>query len=253
MAQGLRPVPPLSEAMKSGTRMDLALFDLDGTLLEGDSDRAWRNFMVENGWVSPLSFRKRESEFLESYALGMIDYAGYISFLAEPLQRFEPSEFRKWQSAFLQQQVIPMIRREGQAALGRHRSRGDRVALVTATASFIAEPIARLMGVEDVICTQAQEHEGKPTGLLVGLPCFREGKCLRVREWEASRGCTFERTFYYGDSAHDIPLLGQVSDPVAVTPDTVLAAAARRRGWPIVDWSSSNDRRGADELDHSRV
>jgi HAD superfamily hydrolase (TIGR01490 family) len=211
--------------------MNLALFDLDNTLLSGDTDYEWHSFLVEEGALPAAA--KHENEAMDArYRDGTADVLEYVRFYLRPYPAHDMETLLSWRAKFLERMrklVVPGARR----LLDSHRQ--DLVAIITATNRFLTEPIAALLGVEHLIATEPQTRNGRFTGDIVGAPCMREGKIARLDTWLAGRGATlaaFDKTWFYSDSINDLPLLGRVSNPVVVHPDAALAAEAERRGWP---------------------
>jgi len=224
---------------------ELALFDLDGTLLEGDSELAWSDFLARKGLIDPAECERNAQAFEQAYHGGMLDERTFLAFHLAPVQRLKqhPRSWFDTLSREFQQHVVPeMIRPGARALVARHLEAGALVALVTATNSFITGPIARTLGIGHVVATVLeQDSRGAFTGNCSGRPAFREGKIERVEHWLASLGMhhhAFRRSVFYSDSINDLPMLEWVRDPVVVTPDATLADIARRRGWSTLDCRS---------------
>jgi HAD superfamily hydrolase (TIGR01490 family) len=218
--------------------MNLALFDLDGTLLPGDSDHAFGEFVIGLGWADGHAFRLRNDAFYADYLAGRLDIAAYVDFATAPWRGRSAQELGAATAAFLHDVVQPMVRPGALELVARHRRQGDLLAIVTATNDFVTRPIAALLGVDDLIATElARDAVGQVTGAIEGVPSFREGKIARVQQWLATRGRTladFERSTFYSDSTNDLPLLEHVSHPVATNPGPALERIAQERGWPIL-------------------
>ena len=215
--------------------MRLALFDLDNTLLAGDSDFEWAQFLIEKGVLDREVYEARNHEFYEQYKAGTLDIHEFLDFQLKPLSRHPRAVLDAWHGEFMKYRIAPIMRDAARELVHRHD--GDLRAVVTATNSFVTAPIARAFGIEHLIATEPEEREGKFTGAVRGTPCFREGKVERVGHWLAGRGLafeSFEESWFYSDSLNDLPLLARVSRPVAVDPDATLRAHAERCGWPIV-------------------
>ncbi|MBC7941593.1 MAG: HAD family hydrolase [Chitinophagaceae bacterium] len=219
--------------------MKLALFDLDGTLLPNDSDHAFGEFIVGLGWASAAEHRLRNDAFFRDYEAGTLDIQAYVEFATAPWRARSPHELAHVMQRFLAEVVQPVLHPSALALVERHRRAGDCLAVVTATNDFVTRPIARLFGISDLIATDlARDAEGRVTGAIAGMAAFREGKVARVRAWLAARGWNlsdFEASTFYSDSTNDLPLLEQVSHPVATNPGPALARVARERGWPILE------------------
>lgn len=218
--------------------MRLALFDLDGTLLPGDSDHAFGEFVVRLGWADGDEFARRNDGYYADYQRGRLDIADYIDFITAPWRERPMDEAAAASQRFIDEVIRPMVRPEALALIDRHRRAGDRLAIVTATNDFVTRPISALLGVPDLIATELErDAAGRVTGAIRGVPSFREGKVERVQEWLAAQGQSLERceaSVFYSDSTNDLPLLERVSDPVATNPGPALERLARERGWPVL-------------------
>jgi HAD superfamily hydrolase (TIGR01490 family) len=219
--------------------MNLALFDLDHTLIPFDSGMAWTRFLVREGALD-ASAEARYLEFCHQYVAGTLDIHAMVRASLEPLAAFEPEQLQHWRARFAVE-IAANLTAAMHALVARHRERGDLCAVVTATERLVAEPFAHAFGVEHLVCTEGRWHDGRPTGEIDGLPCFREHKLTRVNAWLSSMGATppridaFARSFFYSDSINDLPLLEAVTDPVAVRPDPRLRTHAQAAGWHVVD------------------
>jgi HAD superfamily hydrolase (TIGR01490 family) len=215
----------------------LALFDLDNTLLAGDSDYEWGQFLVDRGVVDRARYEAENAAFYDQYKSGTLDIHEFLGFALRPLAAHTGEELDRWHGQFMAERVRPMIRHGARALVQEHRAAGDLCAIVTATNSFVTAPIARELGVPHLVATEPERANGRFTGRVAGTPCFREGKIVRVEQWLAGLGTRLEefaQSAFYSDSHNDLPLLERVSRPVAVDPDERLAAEARRRGWPVI-------------------
>jgi HAD superfamily hydrolase (TIGR01490 family) len=218
--------------------MNLALFDLDGTLIPRDSDHAFGEFVIELGWADADEFKRRNDGFYADYLRGSLDIAAYVDFATSPWRDRTAAELERATELFLDRVVRPMLHPRALALVQRHIDAGDEVAVVTATNDFVTRPIARLFGVDTLIATTLERDVGgKVTGRIAGTPSFREGKVERVRDWLAQSDRTldaFPRTIFYSDSTNDLPLLERVSEPVATNPGPALERIALQRGWPVL-------------------
>lgn len=217
--------------------MDLALFDLDNTLLAGDSDFEWAQYLILRGVLDREVYEARNQDFYEQYKAGTLDIHEFLDFQLKPLSRHPRAELDAWHADFMATRILPIITEKGRALVRRHQAEGALVSIVTATNSFVTAPIAREFGIGHLVATEPARVGEAFTGGVEGIPCFREGKIARVEAWLAGLGLgwtSFERSWFYSDSLNDLPLLGMVSDPVAVDPDPTLEQHARERGWPIV-------------------
>lgn len=216
--------------------MKLALFDLDDTLLDGDSDFHWAQYLIERGVLAREEFERRNAAFHGRYSSGTLDIHEYLAFQLAPLAGRPRGELEDWHRGFMREKLRPLIHAKTPALLASHAD--ALVAIVTATNRFVTGPIARELGVEHLIATEPEEGpDGRFTGRPAGTPSFREGKVSRLHAWLDSLGLRFEdftETWFYSDSHNDLPLLELVSMPVAVDPDPLLEGRAREGGWPIL-------------------
>ena len=217
--------------------MRLALFDLDNTLLTGDSDYEWGQFLVDHGVLDRDTYEAQNKAYYEQYVTGTLDIHEYLGFALRPLAEHTGAELERWHAEFMRLRILPMITPAARALVKRHADQGDLLAIITATNSFITAPIAREFGIADLIATEPEQRDGEFTGTARGIPCFREGKVARLESWLAERGGSLaacSESWFYSDSLNDLPLLERVSHPVAVDPDDTLRAHAGRSGWPII-------------------
>jgi HAD superfamily hydrolase (TIGR01490 family) len=213
----------------------LVLFDLDNTLLAGDSDFEWAQFLIEQGVVDREVYEAHNLNFLRNYQAGTLDIHSFLDFQLKPLSRHPREQLAAWHREFMEIKIRPLIRDQARSLVERHR--GDLRVVITATNSFVTAPIAREFGIAELIATEPEERNGEFTGSVSGTPCFREGKVTRLEAWLAGRGralADYSESWFYSDSHNDLPLLERVSHPVAVDPDATLKAHAGRRGWPII-------------------
>lgn len=217
--------------------MNLALFDLDNTLLTGDSDFEWSQFLIEQGVLDRELFEAKNLEFYEQYKAGTLDIHAFLDFQLKPLSRHKRRELDKWHENFMRIKVRPMMSEAGKQLVNSHRAAGDVCVIITATNSFVTAPIAKEYGVEFLIATEPEQHNGEFTGNVHGVPSFREGKITRLDAWMKHHGWTwgdFSDSTFYSDSLNDLPLLTLVKNPVAVDPDNTLRAHAEAHGWRIL-------------------
>ncbi len=217
--------------------MRLALFDLDNTLLVGDSDYEWGQLLVDRGVLERASYEAQNRAYYDQYVAGRLDIHEYLGFALRPLAAHTREELEGWHAEFMAARIVPMIAPQARALVRAHREAGDLCAIITATNSFVTAPIAREFGVEHLIATEPESRHGRFTGRVAGTPCFRDGKLRRLEEWLAGLGrrlADFAESAFYSDSHNDLPLLERVTRPVAVDPDPQLAAEARRRGWAVI-------------------
>ncbi len=217
--------------------MNLALFDLDNTLLSGDSDFEWAQFLITKGVLDPEVHEAKNEYFFAQYKAGTLDIHEFLDFQLLPLARHTRSQLDAWHAEFMDTCIRPIINDQARALVNKHLTNGDLCALVTATNSFVTGPICLEFGISNLIATIPAQENGQFTGKPRGTPSFREGKILRVEDWLESMGfwwSNFERSWFYSDSLNDLPLLARVSDPVAVDPDPTLLHHAQAAGWPVL-------------------
>ena len=218
--------------------MKLALFDLDNTLLNGDSDFEWSQFLIRIGVLDRELFEARNQAFYDHYKAGTLDIHEFLDFQLKPLSRHARKTLDEWHRQFMREQVLGMITQPARDLVERHRAAGDVCVIITATNSFVTAPIAREFGVEHLIATEPEHKGGEFTGNVADVPCFREGKITCLENWLAARGWnmdSFAGSTFYSDSLNDLPLLAKVKNPVAVNPDATLRAHAEQYGWQIIN------------------
>ena len=218
--------------------MNLALFDLDGTLLPTDSDHAFGEFMVEIGWVDGVAWRARNDAFYAQYQAGTLDLGEYLDFATSAWRGRPLAEAEAARARFMREVIGPRLHEQARALVDRHRHEGDQVAIVTATNEFVTRPIASAFGVDQLLAVDLERDDnGRVTGRALGVPTFREGKVTRVEAWLAAQGrqwADFDDVLFYSDSTNDLPLLERVRTPIATNPTPALEAIARERGWRII-------------------
>jgi HAD superfamily hydrolase (TIGR01490 family) len=220
--------------------LNLALFDLDNTLLSGDSDFEWAQFLIEQGVLDREVYEARNNEFYEQYKAGTLDIHQFLDFQLKPLSRHPRRVLDAWHAEFMRRKILPIVRARGRDLIAQHRA--DLCAIVTATNSFVTAPIAREFGIDHLIATEPAHLNGEFTGEVAGTPCFREGKIEQLEKWLAGRGQSlqsFAQSRFYSDSLNDLPLLSRVTHPVAVDPDDTLRAHAVQHGWPVISLGDS--------------
>ncbi len=218
--------------------MNLALFDLDHTLLPLDSDYAWGEFTTRIGWTDPVDFARRNDAFFAQYQAGQLDVHEYVRFATEAVRQRGPQAAAEAHERFMAEVIRPHIRPQVLALLQQHRDAGDQLVIVTATNEFVTRPIAQALGVQELVAVElARGADGWITGDIQGTPSFREGKVSRVADWLRARGLDWAgvNTIFYSDSTNDLPLLEAVNTPVATNPGARLRAIAQTRGWRILD------------------
>jgi HAD superfamily hydrolase (TIGR01490 family) len=217
-----------------GNRVQLAIFDLDNTLLNGDSDYLWGKFLAEQGIVDGEFYEKENQRFYEEYKAGQLDIFEFLAFSLKPLTEHPPDVLAALHREFMQDCIQPIITPAARKLLAQHRDSGDVLLIITATNRFITAPIAEELGVSHLLATDPEMHNGRYTGRVAGTPCFREGKVERLLAWLKQTGYNLAESWFYSDSHNDLPLLEMVSHPVAVDPDETLTDHAAARGWPII-------------------
>lgn len=214
--------------------MSLAIFDLDNTLIDGDSDHAWNEFLIENNLVDADHYRTANDQFYEDYKQGKLDIHKYLAFALEPLTRIEPEELQRLHQQFMAEKIEPMILPKAEALIDQHRQQGDKLLIITATNLFVTGPIAERLGVHDILASEPEQVDGRYTGGVSGTPCYQEGKVIRLEDWLSKEEESLENSYFYSDSHNDIPLLSKVTYPFAVDADDYLLSMARRNSWPCI-------------------
>lgn len=217
--------------------MKLALFDLDNTLLAGDSDFEWAQFLIEQHVLDREVYEASNVEFYEQYKTGTLDIHEFLDFQLKPLSRHPRSQLDAWHREFMEKRILPLIAPGARELINRHMLGNDLCVIITATNSFITAPIARALGVNNLIATEPEHKGGEFTGRVSGVPCFREGKIARLESWLDEHNLTwlsFLESWFYSDSLNDLPLLNKVTHPVAVDPDATLGSCAEKNAWPII-------------------
>ena len=217
--------------------MKLAMFDLDNTLLAGDSDFEWAQFLITKGVLDREVHEAKNREFYEHYKAGTLDIHAFLDFQLKPLARHPRAQLEAWHREYMATRILPMITDQARALVNEYKQQADKIAIITATNRFVTAPIAREFGVEHLIATEVEEIGGEYTGRGTGIPCFKEHKITRLEMWLSDQGLLWEdvtESWFYSDSLNDLPLLSKVTHPVAVDPDDTLEAHARLNGWPII-------------------
>jgi len=218
--------------------MNLALFDLDNTLLNGDSDFEWAQFLIRIGVLDSELFAAQNLKFYEHYKSGTLDIHAFLDFQLKPLSRHPRSILDAWHRQFMDESVLPMVTQASRDLVAKHQASGDVCIIITATNSFVTAPIAREFGIEHLIATEPEHKDGEFTGRVTGVPSFREGKIARLNDWLVGRGWnldSFADSTFYSDSLNDLPLMNLVKHPVAANPDDTLRNHAELHGWPIIN------------------
>lgn len=214
--------------------MTLAIFDLDNTLIGGDSDHLWGCFLCERKLVDGADFAQENERFYRDYQAGALDIDAYLRFALAPLAGRSQLELASWHRDFMQQKIAPIMLPAAAQLISEHRAQGHQLLIVTATNAFITRPIAAALGIDQLIACEGEMINGRYTGEPLGVPSYQNGKVTRLRAWLAQSGQQLEGAFFYSDSHNDLPLLELVDNPVAVDPDPALQAHAQARGWPVI-------------------
>ncbi len=214
--------------------MALAIFDLDNTLIAGDSDHSWGAFLVEKQLVDAEVYRLANDKFYADYKAGTLDIRAYLQFSLAPLTQHSLEELQALHNEFMVKHIEPLMLQKAEDLLRKHREQGDHLLIITATNGFVTRPIANRLGVADILATEPELIDGRYTGNFVGAPCFQAGKITYLHEWLKANLHPLSGAYFYSDSINDLPLLEQVDNPVAVDPDERLAEVALARNWPIL-------------------
>ena len=215
--------------------MTLAIFDLDNTLIAGDSDHLWGDFLVERKLVDAALYKATNDQFYQDYKDGRLDIHAYLRFALSPLAEHALSNLIDWRGEFLEEKIKPIMLPAAAKLLQKHRDQGHTLMIITATNDFVTGPIAESLGVDYLIATRVEMIGERYTGEVDGVPCYREGKVQRLHEWlQQHKDHSLADSWFYSDSHNDLPLLRKVAHPVAVDPDPVLQREAQEAGWPLI-------------------
>lgn len=214
--------------------MSLAIFDLDNTLLAGDSDYLWGRFLVQQGLVDGKHYEKTNQRFYDEYKAGRLDIYEFLAFSLHPLTLFSQEELYALHARYMQEMINELITPQARALVEQHRHQGHTLLIITATNSFITAPIARAFGIPHLLATQPEMIDGRYTGKVSGTPCFQQGKVENLHQWLKDHNMSLSESWFYSDSHNDLPLLYEVTHPVAVDPDAQLRDVAEQRNWPIL-------------------
>lgn len=212
--------------------MTIALFDLDNTLLEGDCERLWCQFLAEKRLVNTL-YMNQIDKFFEDYAQGNLDFFTYESFILRPLAQYNPDQLTTLRKEFLKR-IRSLLRPFMLKRIIDHQCQGHILILCTASNSFLAQPIADILDIQNLICTEIETLNHVPTGNLLGIPAFKDGKVKKMDIWLAEHKQSMVNSWAYSDSYNDLPILRKVTYPVAVTPEPNLFNHAIDHGWEIL-------------------
>lgn len=214
--------------------MQLAIFDLDNTLLAGDSDYLWGQFLVKLGAVDAAEYEQTNRAFYAQYEAGTLDINAFLSFALKPLAENSKQQLDAWHQQFLAEEIVPLITQQSRRLVQQHRDAGHTLLIITATNHFVTAPIAVELGIEHIIATMPEMQNGEYTGQVTGVPSFQAGKITRLDDWLMDRGERVSESWFYSDSMNDVPLLEKVDHPFAVDPDERLLTHAEQQGWPVM-------------------
>ena len=214
--------------------MALVLFDLDNTLLAGDSDYLWGVFLSERGIVDRDFYERENQRFYQEYKEGKLDIFEFLAFSLKPLADNRLSDLQRWHASFMQEKILPLISEQAMELVEKHRRAGDTLLVITATNAFVTAPIVKQFGIEHLIATEPEMIDGRYTGAVAGIPCYQEGKVEKFSQWLEQHDASTDGAWFYSDSHNDLPLLRKIANPVAVDPDDILEREAVQAGWPII-------------------
>lgn len=214
--------------------MALALFDLDNTLLAGDSDYLWGMFLAEKGIVDRYSYEQENQRYYDEYKAGTLDIYQFLTFSLKPLADNDLGLLNTLHQQFMSDIIRPLMSKPAFDLIAKHRAAGDTLMVITATNSFVTTPIVKAFGIDNLLATEPELNSHGYTGRVAGVPCFREGKVTRLQSWLDEHKLNLQGSWFYSDSHNDLPLLREVDHPVAVDPDTQLAVVAKENNWPVI-------------------
>lgn len=215
--------------------MNLAIFDLDKTLLEGDSDHTWGIYACERGLVEKEFYEQENDKFYAQYDEGELNLGLYLEFVLTILRSAPLNLIYKIRDDFIKERILPMLRPRILDILKEHKKQGDKVIIITATNDFLAYPLKDILQIDEVIATSLEVDEIGFTGKVTKTPSFQGGKIVRLEQWQEETGFEFEKITFYSDSHNDLPLLRKVDEPIVVTPDEKLLKVAKTEGWRIIE------------------
>ena len=214
--------------------MPLALFDLDNTLIAGDSDHSWGQFLVENGYVDVTHYQRNNDKYYRDYVAGTLDNDAYLKFSLAPLAEMPMQQLADMHAVFMDQYIIPMHLPKADELLQKHRAQNDRIVVITSTNRFVVEPICHALGLTEILATELVIKNGRYSGDVDGVATFREGKVTRLTAWLKQHRETLEGSYFYTDSINDLALLECVDQPIVVDPDPALLSEAKKRNWQVI-------------------
>tara|TARA_B110001450_G_scaffold135392_1_gene127133 strand:+ start:16774 stop:17430 length:657 start_codon:yes stop_codon:yes gene_type:complete len=217
--------------------MPLAMFDLDNTLIGGDSDYLWGEFLCEKGIIEDTaSFQKMNEYFYQQYEVGKLDIYAWAEFSFKVLTEYSIDELNDLRQNFIHQKIEPIFLDKAQSCINQHKENGDTVLVITASNTFITAPIAEMYGINHLLATEPEFKDGRFTGKVSGVPCFQSGKIDNLMPWIEKHNKNLKGSYFYSDSHNDLPLLELVDNPVAINGDPRLTSTANKNGWPNLDW-----------------
>jgi len=212
----------------------LALFDLDNTLIAGDSDYLWGCFLVEQGIVDGAHYERENRRFYDQYRVGELDIYEFLDFQLRPLAEHGLASLQQWRKQYVEEKISPILLPKAHELIDRHRQQGDTLVVITATNRFITAPIVELYEIPHLLATEPELQDEQYTGKVAGTPCFQDGKVERLGDWLADNQQSLDNSWFYSDSHNDLPLLNKVTHPVAVDPDEILEQHAHDHDWPVI-------------------
>jgi HAD superfamily hydrolase (TIGR01490 family) len=216
--------------------MSLAIFDLDKTLLSGDSDFLWGEFLVEVGGVDSKTYQQKNQKFFDDYAVGKLNINEYLDFCLKPLGKYSVEQLNAWRSEFIEQKIKPIIGEKALKTVAKHKQNGDTLLVITATNRFVTEKIVELFGIDNLLATGVEFKDGKYTGKTIGTPCFQDGKITNLNKWLKGKNIDMNGSYFYSDSFNDLPMLELVDNPVVINGDEKLLQVAKERDWKTDSW-----------------
>ncbi len=214
--------------------MGIALFDLDNTLIAGDSDYLWGCFLIEQGIVDGAVYERANQRFYDQYKVGELDIHEFLDFQLRPLAEHSMETLRLWRTQYIEEKITPILLPKAHELIGKHRDQGDSLVMITATNRFITEPIADLYGIRNLLATEPEIVADRYTGSVTGTPCFQDGKVTLLSGGLAENEHSLDDSWFYRDSHNDLPLLNKVTHPVAVDPDEILERHASDHRWQTI-------------------
>ncbi|HAZ42092.1 MAG TPA: HAD-IB family hydrolase [Methylococcaceae bacterium] len=224
--------------------MALAIFDLDNTLLSGDSDYLWGQYLVDRGIVDQAQYEEANARFYDDYKAGTLNIDAFLKFALKPLSEHPRAQLEQWRSEFIDSLIRPILLPAAREVIAAHKSLGHTLMIITATNAFVTAPIAALYGIDHLIATLPEISDDRYTGNYLGTACFQEGKVERLNAWLKETGASLEGSWFYSDSHNDLPLLKMVETAIAVDPDETLHAYANQTSWPIITLRDDSDLEG---------